>query len=681
MARAPESARRRARELRQRIRHHDYLYYVLDRPGVSDAAYDRLTAELKRLEERHPDLVTADSPTQRVAGTPRSEFPNVRHAAPMLSLEATSDGAVVARFLDRLAQASGGPVRLVLEPKLDGASVELVYRSGTLVRAATRGNGRRGEAITENVRTIPSVPLALLARKRPAPALLAVRGEVIMSIRAFGRLNRRLVENGEEPFANPRNAAAGSLRQLDPRVTATRPLALVVYDALTVTGARFTSDGEQLAAFREWGLPVPAGTVVTGDPAAVAAYHRRMAARRDALDYEIDGVVIKADDFSLRRRLGATAHHPRWALAYKFEPRLETTRVEDIVVQVGRTGLLTPVALLRPVDVGGVTVARATLHNREEVRRRDIRQGDRVRVHRAGDVIPEVTERIVERGRRLGPPFRMPRRCPSCGTPVVESGPYSVCPNRFGCRAQLLGRIAHFASPDALDIRGLGEETIALLVERGMVRRLADLFRLAPRDLARLPRFAERSAAKLAAAIQARKKVDLARFLFALGIPGVGLAVARDLAEHFGRLDSVAAADVAALRRVPGIGEKMAEEIRRFFADSRNRGAIRELLRRGVRVTGTGRLSRGPLAGQRFVFTGGLTRLSRPEAKRLVESLGGRVGDAVGATVDYVVVGNEPGEKLAQARRRRVPLLSERAFLTLLRTAGAPPAQGRGSGK
>jgi DNA ligase (NAD+) len=668
------AVRARVEALRRRIRAHDHRYYVADRPSISDAAYDRLRAELVRLERQHPELATPDSPTQRVSGSPRSGLPTARHAAPLLSLEATRESTEVARFLERVGRAARGRVRLVLEPKLDGASLELVYRKGILVRAATRGDGRTGEEVTANARTIPSVPLRLFAGRRPAPALLAVRGEVMMPVRGFARLNRKLVEAGQEPFANPRNAAAGSLRQLDPRITAARPLTFVAYDVLAVRGAAFADDRELLAALRGWGLPVPAPVTLAERAPEVERYHAALARRRDALAFEIDGVVLKVDEHALRSRLGTTSHHPRWALAYKFAPRLERTRVEDIVVQVGRTGVLTPVALLRPVDVGGVTVARATLHNRVEVKRRDIRVGDLVRVHRAGDVIPEVTGRIPERGRRRRSAFRMPRTCPSCGTRVAASGPQVLCPNRAGCPAQLAGRIEHFASSDALDIRGLGGETVARLLERGLVRRLGDLFALTADDLRALPGFAERSAAKLAQAIRARKRVELPRLLYALGIPGVGTAVARDLAGHFGSLAAVAAADPAALARVPGIGEKMARDIRRFFAGRRQRAELADLRRRGMRaehaVARPGG-ARGRLAGKRFVFTGGLTRLSRPEARRLVESLGGRVGETVGPGVDYVVVGRDPGEKLAEARRRGVSRLSETAFLALLRRAGA----------
>jgi DNA ligase (NAD+) len=590
----------------------------------------------------------------------------------MLSLESTRDAADVERFDERMRKAARGAFRYVLEPKLDGASLEIVYEKGVLARAVTRGNGRQGEGVTENARTISSLPLRLRTKERPAPSLLAVRGEVLIAFSEFDKLNRRLVESGQEPFANPRNAAAGSLRQLDPRVTAARPLHLVAYDLLAARGVSFRSDAEILEALRDWGFPMPEGIAFADGTKKILAYHKKLASRRDTLDYEIDGVVIKMDRLDLRTRLGTTSHHPRWALAFKFEPRLEVTRVEDIAVQVGRSGTLTPVALLLPVDVGGVTVSRATLHNREEIKRKDIRVGDLVRVQRAGDVIPEVTERIPERGRKRRSPFRMSARCPSCGTQVVRRGPFTQCPNRWSCPAQMTGRIAHFASPDALDIQGLGGETAQALVEKGQVRNLADLFRLEREDLLELPGFAERSANKLVKAIQGKKRMELHRFLYALGIPGVGATVARDLAQHFGSLRYFLDADRPALEEVSGIGPKMAREIHGFTAEGRNRRAIDAILEQGVKVTGVTRERvRGKLQGQRFVFTGGLERFSRAQAKRLVESLGGRVSSSVSGDTNYVVVGTEPGEKLDQARRLGVRLLSEDQFLRALRRAGA----------
>ncbi|HEX6069953.1 MAG TPA: NAD-dependent DNA ligase LigA, partial [Longimicrobiaceae bacterium] len=537
--RSRPAAARRLGELRAQIRRHDRLYYVLDRPEISDEAYDTLFEELLRLETAFPDLITPDSPSQRVGGEAREELVRVRHLAPMLSLEATREEDALGHFLARVEREAGGPQRCLLEPKLDGVSTELVYELGVLVRVATRGDGQVGEDVTPNARTVGSVPLRLDSGVGQAPRLLAVRGEMMMRLSAFQALNRALLARGEEPFANPRNAAAGSLRQLDPRVTAARPLFLVVYEVLAVEGASFASDREAMEALRGWGLPVAAPLLLASSGEEVLRYHAERAAARSGLDYEIDGVVIKVDDLEVRRRLGTTTRHPRWALAFKFEPRHEVTRVEEIVVQVGRTGGLTPVALLRPVEVGGVTISRATLHNREEVRRRDIRAGDLVRVHRAGDVIPEVLERIPEAGERRGKPFAMPARCPTCGTPVEERGPLSYCPNHLRCPAQVAAALVHFASREAFDIAGVGPKSAEALVRANLVVQPADLFRLTPEECLGLGHFADRSARKLVEAIRARRRVPLSRFLLALGIPEVGTAVARDLARHFRTLEAL----------------------------------------------------------------------------------------------------------------------------------------------
>ena len=535
--------------LRREIRRHDYLYYVNDRPEISDEEYDRLFDALKRLEARFPGLTTPDSPTQRVGAKPQDKFGIVEHTAPMLSLDATREESEIRRFDERTQRSLNGKARYLLEEKFDGASVELVYESGILKRAVTRGDGQQGEEITENIKTIRSVPLKLSGENRKAPKLLAVRGEVVMKIPAFEALNRKLLEAGNEPFANPRNAAAGSLRQLDPRITAERPLNVVVYEVMAVEGVRFSTDSQALKYLEDCGLPTPRRVLEVSTASEILERHARLAEERDRLPYEIDGVVIKLDDLDARDKLGSTAHHPRWAIAYKFLPRGEETRIEQIAIQVGRTGVLTPVALMRPVEVGGVTISRATLHNREEVQRKDIRMGDLVRIQRAGDVIPEVVERIPESRRKREPPFKMPSKCPACGSRVVERGPYTICPNRFACPAQLKGRLKHFASKRALDIEGLGEETVSALVDRKLVCDLADLFRLKKDDLLQLEGFAERSAAKLVDAIQKSRRVELGRFLYALGIPEVGAAVARDLAQHFRNLESLTKANREELQK------------------------------------------------------------------------------------------------------------------------------------
>lgn len=685
--RVGSSARRRAEALRAQIERHDYLYYVRNRPEISDEAYDRLYAELLALERAHPELVSPDSPSRRVGGAAAEAFRTVAHPRPMLSLEATRDEAEVLRFHKRVRRALGRDASptYVLEPKLDGLSIELLYEGGRLSRALTRGDGRRGEDVTPNVRTLRSVPLRLRRSRRAAlravPARLYVRGEVIMRLGDFEALNARLLERGEEPFANPRNAAAGSLRQLDPRITARRPLRLVTYEVVDAAAIGLDTDRAVLDALRELGLPVPDAIDFASDAAGIIAYHAERQAARDSLDYEIDGVVAKLDDLAGRLRMGATSHQPRWALAYKFPARARETRIEAIVVQVGRTGAVTPVALLRPVEVSGVTVSRATLHNAREVRRKDVRVGDLVRVERAGDVIPEVVARVAEHGRRRHAAFEMPARCPACRAALETRGPLVFCPNRFGCPAQLKAGLVHLTSRRALDIEGIGPETSRILVDEGLVRTPADLYRLRVEDLLPLPRFAEVSARKLVDAIQTRREVPLRRFLVALGIPGVGPAVARRLTDAFGTLRALRAADAAALQRVPGVGSTLAEDTTSFFHDRRHRAAIDALLHEGVTVlpanagakananAGKGARAAGPLAGQRFVFTGGLKRHTRDEAGAVVEALGAEATSDVSHLTDYVVVGRAPGHKLDAARRLGVTTLDEAGFERLLERA------------
>jgi DNA ligase (NAD+) len=759
------AAASRAGELRHEIRHHDYLYYVRDAPEVSDELYDRLFRELQAIEESFPELRTADSPTQRVAGQPLASFPTVEHAAPMLSLDSDQDPAALRRFDERLRKAlaerrPGEPVHYVLEPKLDGASIELIYEQGVLARASTRGDGRRGEGVTQNVRTIPAVPLRLREGRRPVPPFVAVRGEVIMHAANFEKLNESLLAAGKEPFANPRNAAAGALRQLDAQITAARPLDLYAYDILSwgggdpapdparqaaaagapgatsVPGAKdaagvpgapgapgaagapdaavapgaappVASQWDVLATLAEWGLRVNGLARRAESLEEVFAYHAELEARRDDLGYEIDGVVIKLDDLGAREAVGWTSRHPRWAFAFKFPPRKEVTRILSILPSVGRTGVVTPVALMLPVEIGGVTVARATLHNREEVARKDVREGDRVRVQRAGDVIPQVIERIEEPDRERGPEWRMPAACPSCGAPLAERGPFTVCPNAFQCPAQLAGRIVHFASRGALDIEGLGDETAKLFVAEGLVRQLPELFDLEPEQLVGLPGFAEKSAQKLVEALARAADVELARFLYGLGIPEVGSAVARDLARHFGGFAALRAAGEAELQQVRGIGPRMSEQIVAFFAEPRNAAILDALLARvrlreapprpapaagaaalaeagavpeggaaaagaaGGSTAAAGAAAGQPLAGKKFVFTGSLERLPRRDAEALVEALGARATGSVSKATDYVVVGEEPGSKAEKARRLGVTVLDEAAFLALLAEHGA----------
>ena len=666
-----EEARRRIERLRREIRRHDRLYYVLDRPEISDAGYDRLFAELERLEKIFPDLVTPDSPTRHVAGEPLPAFPEVRHLAPMLSLESVRDPQEVLAFCERARRALGErPPAYVGEPKFDGLSIECVYEGGRLTRASTRGDGERGEDVTANVRTIRSVPARLRDARLFAPPLLSARGEAILPVRAFRELNDELAKAAKPLFANPRNAAAGSLRQLDPRVTAKRPLDMIFYDILAVRGGPdMTTHWDELRALSDWGLKVSSLNRRLASYEEILDYHRDMARGRGALPFEIDGVVIKIDDLAARERLKTTARHPRWALAFKFEAREEETVIKDIIVQVGRTGVLTPVTILAPVEIGGVTVGRATLHNRDEIARKDLRIGDAVRVARAGDVIPEVIERLPRRRGRKTRRFVMPRRCPECRTPTVREGPIDRCPNRLGCPAQLRGALRHFGSRRALDIPGLGRRTVDLLVKKGLVRNVADLLALKESDLAGLEGFGEVSARNLVRSIQAAKRTELWRFLHALGIPGVGDRTARDLAAHFGSLDSIRRADERALLRVQGIGPSVARAVAEFFRTEANRHVVDLCLRRGLTFApaAPARGGPGPLLGKTVVFTGGLDTMSRQEAEALVERLGGRTAGSVSRDTDLLVVGKAPGSKLEQARALRIPTLTESQLMKMAR--------------
>lgn len=663
-----EQARQRIAELREEIQRHDWLYYVQDAPAVSDAEYDRLFRELRELEEEFPDLRAADSPTQRVGGQPSERFPTVEHAAPMLSLDSDASEEAARRFDERLRKAVGPErVAYVVEPKFDGLSVELVYEEGRLARASTRGDGVRGEGITPNVRTIRSIPLRLRDGARPVPAMLSIRGEVLMRMEAFDALNERLLEEGKEPFANPRNASAGSLRQLDPSITASRPLEAYAYDILATSGVEVATQRDTLDALRDWGFRVSALSrhVETLDEGR--DLHAEFLARRDDLPFEIDGIVLKLDDLSARDEVGATSRHPRWAFAWKFPPRAEITRILSIIPSVGRTGVVTPVALMRPVEIGGVTVSRASLHNREEVARKDVREGDLVRVQRAGDVIPQVVERIEEEGRERGDEFRLPAACPSCGTELEERGPFTVCPNSFGCPAQLVGRIQHFGSRHALDIEGLGEETAKLLVEQELVRTVPDLFGLEVEQLTPLEGFADTSARNLVNAIGAARRTELARFLHGLGIPEVGVAVARDLAAHFGSMEALRAADEERLQQVPGVGPVMAGRIVEFFAEPHNAGNLDRLLAEMEELRAPARpVAGGALAGKTFVFTGALASLGRSDAKRRVEALGAKATGSVSRKTDYVVAGEDPGSKLEKAQDLGVTVLDEAGFIALL---------------
>ena len=665
--------------LRSELRRHAHLYYVEGRPEIGDAEYDDLFVRLKHLERTHPELVTPDSPTQRVGNEPMAGFEDARHTAPMLSLDSSAAEADLRRFDTRVRDAlgEGHEPTYLLQPKLDGVSIELVYEEGLLVRAVTRGNGHRGHVVTPNLRTVPSLPLRLRTEDRPSPSLLALRGEVMMYVADFRALNEQMIESGEEPYGSARNSAAGAIRQLDPRLAASRPLQVFVYDILLIEGHHgFVSDADAVRAITDWGLRVPERVETAKSVEEIVAYHASFAKGREALPYEIDGIVVKLDDIPARGPLGATSHHPRWAMAYKFPPRQAVSRVERIDVQVGRTGVLTPVAFLEPTMLGGVKVQRASLHNREELVRKDIRDGDRVLIQRAGDVIPQVVRVVpTEEGRSL--PFAMPVECPSCGSEVVEDGPRTRCLNRFACPAQLKGRLVHYASRSALDIEGLGEETVSLLVDKGMVLQLADLYTLTPEPLAKLDGFAEKSATALVSAIAASRGPDLARFLVALGIPEVGVTVARALAQVFSGLDQVRRADESELEAIDGIGPIMSVAITRFFRDERNASTIDGLIAKGVDPVRAVTVQASADAGA-AVFTGTLP-VPRSTAEATWRAVGGRVTSAVSKKTTFVVAGEGAGSKLAKAERIGVEVLEYGSFLERVRELGGMRPEGDGA--
>jgi len=668
MAEDLETVRRRIEKLREEIRKHDYYYYVLNQPIISDAEYDRLFRELQELEQKYPQLVTPDSPTQRVGAPPAEEFRPVRHALPMLSLQ---NCFTEEEFLDwdrRVRRLLGGekPV-YVCEPKLDGLSVELVYEDGVFTVGSTRGDGYVGEDVTRNLRTIRQLPLKLLPAGGTVPRLIEVRGEVYMEKEAFRRLNEERAQTGEPLFANPRNAAAGSLRQLDPGVTAGRPLKLFCYALGRVEGIEIRSQEELLVTLSKLGFPVnPLWRRCEAPEEAIDFYHELLE-RRDELPYEADGMVVKVNDFAQRELLGEVSRAPRWAIAFKFPAEEATTRVLDIVVQVGRTGALTPVALLSPVEVSGVTVSRATLHNEDEVRRKDVRIGDWVVVRRAGEVIPEIVRSIPERRTGEEKEFKMPARCPACGGPVVRP-PGEVahrCEN-LSCPARIKESIRHFASRRAADIEGLGEKLVDQLVDKGLVRRISDLYHLTKEQLASLERMGDKSAQNLLDQLQRSKGMSLARFIYALGIRYVGEHVAEVLAEHFDSIEALANADYDDLVVIPEIGPRIAQSIVDFFSSEDNRRLIEELRAVGIDPRAPKVEREKPLSGKTFVFTGKLSSLTREEARRLVEELGGKVASSVSRRVDYVVVGEAPGSKLDRARELGIPTLTEEEFRDLI---------------
>ena len=658
----------RVAALREEIRRHDYLYYIQAKPEISDSTYDRLFRELAELEQAHPELVTVDSPTQRVGAPPLDALTKVRHEQAMLSLDSLVDESDVLAFDQRMKRELGVPsVGYTAEPKFDGLSVELLYERGLFTRGATRGDGVTGEDVTVNLKTIRALPLQLMPGT-DYPERLVVRGEVYMKLDDFQAMNRKLTERGEEGFANPRNAASGALRQLDSAITAARPLALTCYEIMAGSGKGLPTHSDELEALARWGLPIPSHRLTCDSINEVIAYHRDTEQMREDLPYEIDGVVIKVDRRDWQEQLGYKSRSPRYAIAYKFTPRKEITKVQDIVVSVGRTGTLTPLALLTPVEVGGVTISRATLHNADEVARKDIRVGDTVRVERAGDVIPAIAERVPVPDERRGDPFQMPEHCPVCQSNVAREGAYYYCTGQSVCMAQLKGAIEHFASKSALNIAGLGRKTVAQLVDAGLVRSLADLYRLTREQLLALEGFGERSAGLLLEAIERSKRVSLDRFLLGLGIRQVGQHIAKVLAREFGSLTRIIDSDDARFQQVAAIGPEISSSLVSYFSEAHNRRVIQDLLDSGFDIPAEAITSsaRQTLAGKTIVFTGGLKGLTREQAGKLVEERGGRIASSVSKKTAYVVAGADAGSKLEQAAKMGVTVLTEEEFRQLV---------------
>lgn len=661
----------RAAFLRAEIDRHNHAYYVLDAPTIPDAEYDKLFRELQEIEAVHLELRTPDSPTLRIGGTALPEFRQVQHAVPMLSLN-NAFSAEEASAFDRRCRDGLGKDRIdyACEPKFDGLAITLIYENGVFVQGATRGDGFTGEDVTQNLRTVKNIPLRL--RGNDVPARLEVRGEVLMLRRDFERLNERQRAAGEKEFANPRNAAAGSLRQLDPKVTAQRPLRFFVYgvaDASAVLPAPTLHSAmmERLAA---WGFPLAAERAVVQGASGLAAYYERIGAARRTLPYDIDGVVYKVNRIADQEALGYVSRAPRFAVAHKFPAEEALTTVEAIEVQVGRTGAITPVARLAPVFVGGVTVTNATLHNEDEVRRKDVRSGDTVIVRRAGDVIPEVVSVVPEKRPILAAEFVMPRICPVCGSAIEKPEDEAIarCTGGLFCPAQRKQALLHFASRRAMDIEGLGEKLVDQLVDNELVKTPADLYRLDVEALAGLERMAQKSADNLLAAIENSKRTSLARFIFALGIRNVGEATAKDLARHFGSLDRLMAVDVECLQQVPDVGPVVASSIRRFFDEAHNRLVIDQLRQAGV-IWPEGEPAAAvssSISGRTFVLTGTLPTLTREEAKELIEARGGKVAGSVSKKTDYVVAGAEAGSKLTKAQELGVTILDENQFREML---------------
>jgi len=661
MSKIPADIKSRSDALRQQLNYHNYRYYVLDSPEISDIEYDRLLRELTGLEKQYPELVTPDSPTQRVGAPVQDTFKTIAHSQMMLSLENAMDESEFREWYKRLDMMT----ELACEPKIDGTAVELVYKDGVLVSGSTRGDGQTGEDITLNIKTIKSVPLRLIGDR--IPEYLEVRGEVFLPKEPFNKFNRQRIEAGEEPFANPRNAAAGSLRQLDSQITALRPLDILIHGFGLIKGVALNTHSEAMEYFTKLGLKTVKPALVTSLSGA-EKYFRAMALKRDDLPFEIDGIVVKVDDLRVRDQLGLRARSPRWAIAYKFPAQEATTQLLDIVIQVGRTGTLTPVANLKSVSIGGVEVSRATLHNAEEIARLDLKIGDWVILKRAGDVIPKIIKPILSRRTGKEEPFTMPVKCPDCDSKVIqEEGEVAYRCLNISCPAQVKAGIGHFAQREAMNIEGLGDRLIEQLIDKSIIKDAADLYKLEKKDVLKMERMGDKLAQNILDAIERSKQTTLARLIYGLGIRHTGETIAKTLAENFKNIDELMVADEVGLQEIEEIGPIVAKSIRQFFDNPNNQRVIRKLKEAGINPQGATKKKGGKLDGQVFVFTGEMVKFSRSEAKQMVEELGAKTSESVSKKVGYLVKGANPGSKLQQAEKLGVKIISEDEFLNLIR--------------
>ena len=683
MSGVPKEARERAAELRKQLEYHGHRYYVLDDPEISDVEYDALLNELRDLESQHPELLTPDSPTQRVGGQPLDRFPEVRHLQPMYSLANARNEEELAAWVvrsERYLARQGvemGDVRFVTEPKIDGLAISLVYEDGVLVRGATRGNGEVGEEVTQNLRTIGAIPL----RIDEAPPLIEVRGEIYLPLAAFAKLNEERAAAGEPTYANPRNTAAGSIRQLDPQLAAARPLSMWTYGVGATDGLEFESHHDSLEWLRDHGFRVNRDVEVKDTVEEVVAACKAWEERRHSLDFEIDGVVVKVDDLDLQRQLGVVGREPRGAIAWKFPPTTATTVLEKVAWNVGRTGHMIPFAMLKPVQVSGVTVRQATLHNEEDLHRKDVREGDEVIIMRAGDVIPQVVSPTskAQRSKKRAAPPQPPAKCPACGTPTVKSeeGVWTICPNRASCPGQVFQAVKHFVG--AMDIEGLGEENARRFLDEGLIASFADIYDLTVERLVELERFGETSAGNLVRAIEASKEQPFHLVLYALGLPGIGFVNARNLARHFRSMDALLAASDEEIAQVEGMGPILARTVHETLAEPRVRELIEQLCEAGLQMEEEGEAppAEGPMVGKTVVLTGTLPNLTRPEATARIEAAGGKVTGSVSKNTDYLVAGEDAGSKLTKAQELGTEILDEDGLLELLPEGAATAAPPR----